>query len=98
MRRRRGELLPLELLQNLIYDIRAMFSPRSQGRMIGEIKDVLHDKVNPPRIVLLVNESDCFPPDYMRLIENRIREAFNLAGVPLELEAIGKPKPKKGRK
>jgi GTP-binding protein len=87
-------LLPQDLLENLIYDIRAMFSPRSQGRLIGEIKGVLHDKVDPPRIVLQVNDSELFPPDYMKLIENRIREAFNLAGVPLQLEAIGKPKMK----
>lgn len=93
-------LLPIDLLSNLIYDIRAMFSPRSQGRMIGEIKGVIHDKVDPPRIVLQVNDSDLFPPDYMRLIENRIRVAFNLAGVPIQLEAIGKPKDKnkKGKK
>ena len=90
--------LPQELLENLIYDIRALFSPRSKGRRIGEIRGVIHDRVNPPRIVLKVNDVDLFPPDYMRLIENRIRDAFNLAGVPLDLTLSAPPKSKKRKK
>lgn len=89
--------LPKELVENLIYDIRALFSPRSRGAAIGEIKGVIHDKTNPPRIVVRTNDKTLFPPEYVRLIENRIREAFDLDGVPLEIVFTGSPK-KKGKK
>lgn len=89
---RLNTLLPLEVLKNLIYDIRAIFSPHSKGRKFGEIKGVVHDRVNPPRIVISVNDRDLFHTDYMRLIENRIRDAFNLTGVPLDLSLSAPPK------
>lgn len=95
---RLNDLLPLELLKNLIYDIRSLYSPRSRGRAVGEIRDVIHDRAAPPRIVLKVNDTDLFPDEYMRLIENRVRGVFNLTGVPLEILLSADAKGKKGRK
>jgi GTPase len=88
--------LPQDLLENIIYDIRALFSPGSSGRRVGEIRGVIHDRTTPPRVVLKVNDRDLFPPAYMRLIENRLRDAFDLAGVPLDLNVSSPPK-KPGR-
>ncbi|MFC1474964.1 ribosome biogenesis GTPase Der, partial [bacterium] len=82
---RSRELLPLDFLKNVIYDTRALYSTRSRGRRTGEIKNVIHDRVNPPRVILKVNDEELFVPGYLRLIENRIRSVFNLSGIPLDL-------------
>ncbi|HOX29105.1 MAG TPA: ribosome biogenesis GTPase Der [bacterium] len=89
---RMKEPLPVELLKNIIYDIRSLYSPGSHGKHVGEIKDVAHDRVNPPRVVIKVNDVESFPPAYVRLIENRIRSVFDLSGVPLELKLSGPKK------
>lgn len=92
---RMNGLMPLELLKNVIYDVRALYSPGSKGRRFGEIKDVVHERVNPPCVIIKVNDPDLFPSAYVRLIENRIRKVFDLRGVPLDLrlvEAKGKKK------
>jgi len=83
--RRLNELLPLELLKNVIFDTRMLYSPPSRGKRAGEIRGVIHDRSNPPRIIIKVNDTELFPTDYRRLIENRIRAVFNLAGVPLDM-------------
>jgi len=92
---RTRELLPLELLQNVIYDTRMLYSPRSRGGRSGEIKNVIHEHANPPRVIIKVNDPELFPPDYVRLIENRLRSVFNLSGVPLDLVFSGGKKKKK---
>lgn len=93
---RQNTPLPLKLLENVIYDVRQMFSPKGKGRGSGRIDAVIHDRVNPPRIVLKVDDKDAFTTDYIRMIENRIREVFNLSGVPLDLSLSAPPKkPKK---
>lgn len=93
-----NEMLPLELLKNVIYDTRVIYSPRAVGGRVGEIRDVLHDRTNPPRVVIKVNGVDLFPPDYMRLLENRIRSVFDLTGVPLDLALSAPPKPEPKKK
>jgi GTP-binding protein len=94
VRARMTEMLPIELLRNVIYDVRALYSPKSRGSRIGEIKGVLHDRANPPRIIIRVNDTALFPPAYVRLIENRIRTVFNLRGVPLDLTLTAPSKKK----
>jgi len=90
--------LPLELLENVIYDVRALFSPRVKGRgAVGAISGVIHDRVNPPRVIIKVDDKDVFTQDYIRMIENRLREVFNLAGIPLEV-AIYDTSPEKKAK
>jgi len=92
---RMNAMLPLELLKNVIYDVRALYSPGSRGRGFGEIRDVVHDRTNPPRVVIRVNDTELFKEAYVRLIENRIRNVFDLRGVPLDLSLSGAPKRKK---
>jgi GTPase len=86
---RMNVLLPLELLKNVIYDVRALYSPGSKGRRFGEIKGVVHDRTGPPRIVIKVNDPALFHTGYVRLIENQIRKVFDLRGVPLDLTLAG---------
>lgn len=90
--------LPIELLKNVICDVRALYSPRSSGGRVGAIKDVIHDRVNPPRVVVKVNDPDLFAPAYVKLIENRIRGVFDLEGVPLDLKLVGAPDRGHGKK
>jgi GTPase len=92
---RMNTMLPVELLRNMIYDIRALYSPRSRGLKFGEIRGVLHDRTGPPRIVIKVNDVKLFPTGYMRLIEKHIRNVFDLRGVPLDLTVSGVPDKKK---
>ncbi|HOC93691.1 MAG TPA: ribosome biogenesis GTPase Der [bacterium] len=88
-------MLPLELLTNVVYDVRSMYSPGSRGRKMGEIRGVVHDSANPPRIIIKVNDPELFPQAYVKLVENRIRGVFDLVGVPLDLKLSGAPVKKK---
>jgi len=92
---RMNAFLPLELLKNIIFDIRSFYSPGSKGNRMGEIKAVVHDLVNPPRVVIKVNDPNLFPESYRRLIENQIRSVFDLSGVPLDLVFMESAKKKK---
>ncbi|MFA6449070.1 MAG: ribosome biogenesis GTPase Der [bacterium] len=94
---RMNEMLPHELLRNVVLDVRALYSPRSRGKVFGEIKAVLHDRTNPPRVVIKVNDKGLFTPGYIRMIESHIRNCFDLTGVPLDL-SLSAPPPKKRKK
>jgi len=95
---RMNTMLPHELLRNLILDVRALYSPSSRGKQFGEIRAVLHDRTNPPRIVIKVNDTSLFTPSYMRLIENHIRKCFDLTGVPIDLTLSASRKRRERRK
>lgn len=92
--RRQNQLLPQELLKNIIYDTRTLYSPAAKKGRVGEIRDVIHDRANPPRVVIRTNDPDLFDNNYRRLIENKIRAVFNLSGVTLDLLFAGPPRRK----
>ena len=96
--RRMNTLLPLDLLTNVVTDVRMMFSPPGKGPRPAEIRSVTHDGTNPPRIILNVNDPILFPTDYLRLMENQIRAVFDLSGVPVEVKAIATGRKHRGKK
>jgi len=51
----------------------------------------------PPRIVVYGTQAERLPPAYRRYLASGFREAFRLAGVPLELEFKSPPNPYAGK-
>jgi GTP-binding protein len=74
-------MLPLEMLTNVIYDVRSMYSPGSRGRKVGEIRGVVQRARNEPRMTGPL--SGASPP----AASNAAANAMNIAGPPMR--AVG---------
>ncbi len=60
----------------------------------GTIKIYYASQVDmtPPRFKFFVNSAEKFRTDAVRYFEKEIQKEFNLKGIPIEIEIIGKPK------
>ncbi|MEO5337377.1 MAG: ribosome biogenesis GTPase Der [Magnetospirillum sp. WYHS-4] len=59
--------------------------PLVKGRRV-KIRYMTQAKAKPPTFVLFVSQADGLPDAYLRYLENGLREAFDLPGVPLRLQ------------
>jgi GTPase len=66
--------------------------PIVKGRRV-KIRYMTQAKARPPRFVLFTNRADAFPDFYERYLVNGLREAFDLAGVPIRVELRGGKNP-----
>ncbi len=60
--------------------------PSDKGRVVKIYFAVQYD-VKPPKIALISNRPESLHFSYLRFLENRIREAIDLTGVPILLKA-----------
>ena len=58
--------------------------PMAKGRRV-KIRYVTQVSTGPPTFVLFVSQAGALPETYLRYLTNSLREAFDLAGVPLRL-------------
>lgn len=74
----------------------AMRSPSGRGPHSAKIYYATQKGVRPPRFVVFVNDPRAFAPDYVRYLENKLREFLPFHEVPIRLEFrgrnAGKPK------
>lgn len=77
--------IPTSLLNDVIQDAQAMNEAPEFNH--GRLKIYFANQANscPPTIVLFVNKPKYAHFSYMRYIENRIRDNFNLDGTPIEI-------------
>lgn len=73
-------------LNQLIAEIKAAHTPPSQNAKQAKIYYATQTGVKPTTFVLFVNQKKLFHFSYVRYIENRIRERYGFAGVPIRLE------------
>jgi len=48
--------------------------------------------IRPPRVKLFVNKVEAAPDNYLQFLKKRLRENFDLDGIPLTLEVVERPK------
>ena len=69
--------------------LRAGTIAATAGQRSGEwekaARSVIAQRQNPPRVTLFVNEPKLSTPTHQAFLTARLREAFDLAGVPLVL-------------
>ncbi len=63
----------------------ALRKPRPKKGKIGRIYYGSQVEIEPPTFVVFVNETWLFPKNYIRYLENRIREAFPMDEVPVKI-------------
>ncbi len=56
--------------------------PAVSGRRV-RIRYMTQGKARPPTFALFGNQLDALPQDYLRYLQNGLRETFNLKGTPL---------------
>ena len=46
----------------------------------------------PPRFKLFVNRAELAADNYVTFLKNKLRDAFNLVGIPIIIEVVSRPK------
>ncbi|HEX7896606.1 MAG TPA: ribosome biogenesis GTPase Der [Planctomycetota bacterium] len=67
-------------------------SPSGRGPRAAKIYYVAQKGTRPPRFIVFVNDARSFAPDYVRYLENKLREYLPFHEVPISLELRGKQK------
>ena len=79
--------IPTNVLNDVVLDAQMMNPPKSQrGRQL-RIYYASQVSVQPPHIVLFVNDPELLHFSYARYIENKLREAFGFVGTPIKITA-----------
>jgi len=83
---RAGERIRTPALNRLLSDLQAVRQPpQSHGRRL-KMYYMAQFEVSPPRFAIQVNDRRLITRDYAYFVENRLREAFELEGVPLVID------------
>ena len=46
----------------------------------------------PPRFKLFVNRAELAADNYVTFLKNKLRDAFNLVGIPIIIDVVSRPK------
>jgi GTP-binding protein len=73
----------------------AQRSPSGRGPHSAKIYYATQKGVRPPRFIIFVNDPRAFAPDYVRYLENKMREHLPFREVPIRMEFRGRHKPRR---
>jgi GTP-binding protein len=59
--------------------------PMASGGRRTRLRYMTQAKARPPTFVIFTNRPDALPDSYLRYLQNGLREAFDLAGVPIRI-------------
>ncbi|WP_282108795.1 ribosome biogenesis GTPase Der [Faecalibaculum rodentium] len=79
--------VPTNVLNDVILDAQMMNPPKPHNGRQLKIYYSSQVSVEPPTIVLFVNDPELLHFSYTRYIENRLREAFRFTGTPIHITA-----------
>lgn len=79
--------VPTNVLNDVILDTQMMNPPKPHNGRQLKIYYSSQVSVEPPTIVLFVNDPELLHFSYTRYIENRLREAFGFTGTPIHITA-----------
>jgi len=83
---RAGERIPTPALNRFLSDLQSIRQPpQSHGRRL-RMYYMAQFEVSPPRFAIQVNDRRLITRDYAYFVENRLREAYGLEGVPLVID------------
>ncbi len=88
----RGLAVPTSALNRLLTQMREFGHTVTKNRRRLRMHYVTQTGKNPPAFTFFVNHTDLVDDTYRRYIENRMREAFDLAGTPIRLRFRNKKK------
>src|SRR3974377_1580999 len=71
--------------------------PAVSGRRL-KLNYITQPKARPPSFILFCSRADALPDAYRRYLVNGLREAFDLAGVPIRLTLREKANPYAGKR
>jgi GTP-binding protein len=80
----RGQRIPTPELNRLVRDWQQAHPPPVRRGRRAHIIYAVQAETDPPTIVLFVRGGD-LAPDYLRFLENRIREEYDFTGTPIRL-------------
>lgn len=79
--------VPTNVLNDVILDAQMMNPPKPHNGRRLKIYYASQVSVEPPTIILFVNDPELLHFSYIRYLENRLREAFGFTGTPIRLNA-----------
>ncbi|WP_297569000.1 ribosome biogenesis GTPase Der [uncultured Faecalibaculum sp.] len=79
--------VPTNVLNDVILDAQMMNPPKPHNGRQLKIYYASQVSVEPPTIILFVNDPELLHFSYIRYLENRLREAFGFTGTPIRLNA-----------
>ncbi len=88
----RGLAVSTSALNRLLTQMREFGHTVTKNRLRLRMHYVTQTGKNPPAFTFFVNHTDLVDDTYRRYIENRMREAFDLAGTPIRLRFRNKKK------
>jgi GTP-binding protein len=74
-----------EELYPVVTKIKKHFVARAKGPKSATLYDLRQVKVAPPTFIASVDEVQAVHFSYLRFVENRLREEFDLTGSPLQI-------------
>ncbi|HAG07891.1 MAG TPA: ribosome biogenesis GTPase Der [Peptococcaceae bacterium] len=77
--------IPTAALNKVIAEAVLATPPPAFKKRRGRVLYATQTATRPPTIVLFVNEPEAFTTSYLRYLENRLREAYELQGSPMRL-------------
>ena len=94
---RAAERIPTPELNRLVGDVAARTPPPSRRGRRLRLYYAAQIGVSPPRFAIQVNDRRLLTRDWSFHLENRLREAYALQGVPLVLEFVPRTRRKRAR-
>ncbi len=94
---RAAERIPTPELNRLVGDVAARTPPPSRRGRRLRLYYAAQIGVSPPRFAIQVNDRRLLTRDWSYHLENRLREAYALQGVPLVLEFVPRTRRKRAR-
>lgn len=79
--------IPTNVLNDVVLDAQMMNPPKAQSGRQLRIYYASQVAVQPPTIILFVNDPELLHFSYARYIENKLREAFGFIGTPIVIKA-----------
>ncbi len=79
--------VPTNVLNDVILDAQMMNPPKPHNGRQLKIYYASQVSVEPPTIILFVNDPELLHFSYIRYLENRLREAFGFTGTPIRINA-----------
>jgi GTP-binding protein len=89
---RSRERIPTPELNRFLSDIQTIRQPPAKGARRLKLIYMTQFETGPPRFVVKINDRSLVTRDYAYFLENRLRERYELNGVPLVIDFQGREK------
>jgi GTP-binding protein len=81
--------VPTAALNRWLDDLVGRHPPPSAGGRRLRLRYITQAKARPPTFILFASRPTLLPASYLRYLENGLRDAFGLAGVPIRIATRG---------